>query len=139
MKDWVANLLAISTIIGLVFVVLFVVSLSGGAVMKLFGFQYESVWSIVAYFGIVELLTLPVAWVSKAVPNVLWNFGFLPGQAAMLLYLLLDVGISYGSYRLVDNLMPSVQATNLAIFVLSVACAFVGFKDVLHRYSEETK
>ncbi len=133
MKDRIAQLLSVLICAGLVLAVVTLVALSGGAVMKLFGFQYESVWSIVGYFAVVELLTLIVGWISGAVPRILWYFGKLPEPAAILLYLILDAGISFGAFRLVDRWMPGVSATDTAIFVLAVIAALPGVKDVLHK------
>ncbi len=133
LKNRIAQLLSMLICAGLVLLVVTFVALTGGAVMKLFGFQYESVWTIVAYFAVAELLTLPIDWISGAVPRILWYFGKLPAPAAILLYLILDAGISFAAFRAVDHWMPGVAATDTAIFVLAAITALLGVKDVLRK------
>ena len=62
----------------------------GGAVMRVFGFEYSSVWSVILFFIIATILSLPVSIFAEALPKVLLkNFG-KPRHTAAALYIVLD-------------------------------------------------
>ena len=71
--DHVAVLLGI----GLVLAVLAAVSLVAGGVMKLFGFAYDSVGSLVLYFIFASVLSAAFGQVFSALPKVLYEMGKL--------------------------------------------------------------
>ena len=51
---------AIALLMVLILIVLFLMSVSGGAVMKIFGFEYDSVWSIFKFFLATAVVGIPV-------------------------------------------------------------------------------
>lgn len=73
---WVNNKEKILTLLicGAVFTgALSFIALISGAVMKLFGFQYESVGSVILFFIIATILSFPCNLISTALPKALYT------------------------------------------------------------------
>lgn len=129
-KKTCAALISMLICVALVVAVVAVLALFGGAIMNLFGFQYDSVWSIILFFGIIVSLSFPLEPLVGAIPRVLLAFGKVPKTAAILMYIALDVLLSYVVFHFVDILMPSVAATDISILVLAFLMSLPGIKDV---------
>ncbi len=73
---------------GLLFVgVLSIIALLGGAIMKIFGFEYESIGSIILFFVIATIISYPFSLIAEVLPKVVLSFGKLPKQMAILFYI----------------------------------------------------
>lgn len=123
--DHVAVLLGI----GLVLAVLAAVSLVAGGVMKLFGFAYDSVGSLVLYFIFASVLSAAFGQVFSALPKVLYEMGKLNRADGIILYLVLDTLVTAVGLGVVDRWMPSVAATDKAIVAVSLLFALPGLSD----------
>lgn len=123
--DHVAVLLGI----GLVLAVLAAVSLVAGGVMKLFGFAYDSVGSLVLYFIFASVLSAAFGQVFSALPKVLYEMGKLNRAEGIILYLVLDTLVTAVGLGVVDRWMPSVAATDKAIVAVSLLLALPGLSD----------
>ena len=123
--DHVAALLGI----GLVLAVLAAVSLVAGGVMKLFGFAYDSVGSLVLYFIFASVLSAAFGQVFSALPKVLYEMGKLNRAEGIILYLVLDTLVTAVGLGVVDRWMPSVAATDKAIVAVSLLLALPGLGD----------
>lgn len=114
-------------------VVLSVIALISGSIMKIFGFQYESLGSIILFFIIATVMSFPLNLIAGALPKALLKLGKINRQATFILYLILDtIATSFG-LKVVDYYMPTVSATNISIIIISLLFAFMGkddFKDV---------
>ena len=72
-------------------VMLSAIALLSSAVMRLFGFTYRSVGSIILFFLIATALSFPLCLVAGALPKALYEVGMLTSRkVALLLYLVLD-------------------------------------------------
>ena len=69
-----------SLLLGLLFLaVISAIAVFGGVVMTWFGFTYRSIGSILLFFLMATVLSLPISLFAKALPRVLlFRFGF-PG------------------------------------------------------------
>ena len=123
--DHVAVLLGI----GLVLAVLAAVSLVAGGVMKLFGFTYDSVGSLVLYFIFASVLSAALGQAFSALPKVLYEMGKLNRAEGIILYLVLDTLVTAVGLGVVDRWMPSVSASDRAIIVVSLLLALPGLGD----------
>ena len=123
--DHVAVLLGI----GLVLAVLAAVSLVAGGVMKLFGFTYDSVGSLVLYFIFASVLSAALGQAFSALPKVLYEMGKLNRAEGIILYLVLDTLVTAVGLGVVDRWMPSVSASDRAIIAVSLLLALPGLGD----------
>ena len=113
--------------------ILSIIALISGSIMKIFGFQYKSIGSIILFFIIATIMSFPLNLIAGALPKALLKLGKINRQAAFILYLILDtIATSFG-LKVVDYYMPTVSATNISIIIISILFAFMGkddFKDV---------
>ena len=117
-------------ICGMIFLlILSIIALIGGSIMKIFGFQYESVGSIILFFIITTIMSFPLNLIASAFPKALLKLGKINWRIAFILYLVLDtVATSFG-LKVVDYYMPTVSATNISIIIISLLFAFMGKDD----------
>ena len=101
-------------------VMLSAIALLSSAVMRLFGFTYRSVGSIILFFLIATALSFPLCLVAGALPKALYEVGMLTSRkVALLLYLVLDTLATAFGLGVVDYYMESVAAGELAVLVIS--------------------
>ena len=116
---------------GLLFVgVLSIIALLGGAIMKIFGFEYESIGSIILFFVIATIISYPFSLIAEVLPKVVLSFGKLPKQMSILFYIILDTFATFYGLRVVDYFMQSVSATDISIIIVSLILALFGINDV---------
>lgn len=122
--------ITIFIICGTIFIaVLSIIAVISGAIMKLFGFQYKSVGSIVLFFIIATALSFPLNLIAGGLPKVLYELGRISKKAALILYLTLDtVATSFG-LEIVDYYMQSISATTISVVVISFILALPGKDD----------
>lgn len=107
-----------------------VIALFGGAIMRIFGFEYQSVGSIILFFIIATIVSWPVSLIAGTLPKVLLSFGRLSKQAAILLYIILDTAATSFGLNIVDYFMETVSATDLSVTIVSFLLALPGIKDI---------
>lgn len=54
-------------------IIVLVFAIFGGALMKIFGFTYQSVGSIILFFTVSGMLSFPIELFVKAIPKVLFS------------------------------------------------------------------
>ncbi|MDU2490781.1 MAG: regulatory YrvL family protein [Clostridium celatum] len=107
-----------------------IIALLGGAIMKIFGFEYKSIASIILFFVIATIISYPCSLIADALPKVFLYFGKLSKQMAILLYIVLDTFATFYGLRVVDYFMQSVSATDISIFIVSLILALFGISDI---------
>ena len=116
---------------GLLFVgILSIIALLCGAIMKIFGFEYESIGSIILFFVIATIISYPFSLIAEVLPKVVLSFGKLPKHMAILFYIILDTFATFYGLRVVDYFMQSVSATDISIIIVSLILALFGINDV---------
>lgn len=134
-KWWIDNREKMKTFIicGMIFMgMLSIIALVCGAIMRFFGFQYESVGSIVLFFTIATIISYPLNLVAGALPKALYELKKISKLCALVLYLILDITATSLGLIAVDNCMSSVSATTTSIVIISFLLALPGkddFKD----------
>lgn len=131
-KFWINNKDKIITFIicGTIFIgMLSIIALVSGTIMKLLGFQYESIGSIILFFIIATIMSFPLNMVAGVLPKALYELERLSKPYAFILYLTLDtIATSFG-LKIVDYYMSSVSATTISIVVISFLLALPGSDD----------
>ena len=113
-------------LLGILFLaVMSVIAVLGGAVMKLFGFRYQSVGSIIVFFVIAAIISYPIGLVAQTLPKVLLHLGRLSKNAAVLLYIVLDTIATAFGLSIVDYYMESVSGTDLSFIVVTFLLSFL--------------
>ena len=131
-KFWINNKDKIITFIicGTIFIgMLSIIALVSGTIMKLLGFQYESIGSIILFFIIATIMSFPLNLIAGALPKALYKLERISKTYALILYLALDtIATSFG-LKIVDYYMSSVSATTISIVVISFLLALPGSDD----------
>ena len=107
----------------LITIVLSVLALLSGAVMKLFGFEYKSVGSVILFFIVAA--------------KALLSLNKLSIQEAKLLYVFLDTFATYWGLRITDYFMPSVSVKDISIVVVALIFALLGMSDIEKRSKDD--
>lgn len=117
----------------LFFGVLSIIALLGGAIMKIFGFEYESIGSIILFFVIATIISYPFSLIAEALPKVFLYWGKISKQMSILFYIILDTVATFYGLRVVDYFMQSVSATDISIIIVSLILALFGISDVYKK------
>lgn len=124
-------------IVGIIVSIVSVLAIFGGALMKIFGFTYQSVGSIILFFVVSGILAFPIELFVKAVPKVLFlYFKKLTAFEAKVIFIVLDTSLSMMMLSLVDYYMKSVSATSVSLFVVSLVMAMLSMNDVTENKSD---
>ena len=125
----------------LLFGVLFIIVLSilafiSGAIMKVFGFEYRSVGSIVLFFIIAAITSYPLGLIASAFPKALLSFNKVSTPTAIALYLILDTFATFWGLKITDYCMQTISAKDISIFVVSLIFALLGIGDIKKNPTE---
>ena len=114
----------------LIIVVLAIIAIFSGAIMRLLGFEYESVGGFILYFIIASVVSYPMNLVAGALPKALLNLDRITGEIAVCMYVLLDTIATFYGFYIVDYFMPSVSANTISLIVLALVFALFGISDI---------
>ena len=119
---------------GIVFIVLIavisVIAILGGGIMRLFGFEYTSVKSIIIFFTIVTIVGFPIETLALSFPKALLSLDKITIKLAKILFVILDSLSTILTMSLIDYFMGSVSASDISIFVISFIIALLSMKDL---------
>ena len=122
------------SLVGIIVAIVSVVAIFGGALMKLFGFTYQSMGSIILFFVISGILAFPIELFVKAIPKVLFShFKKINELEAKIMFVVLDTVLSMIMFSLVDYFMKSVSATPISLFVVSLIMSLLCMNDVIEK------
>ena len=119
---------------GIVFIVLIavisVIAILGGGIMRLFGFEYTSVKSIIIFVTIVTIVGFPIETLALSFPKALLSLDKITIKLAKILFVILDTLSTMLTMSLIDYFMGSVSASDISIFVISFIIALLSMKDL---------
>ena len=119
---------------GIVIIVLIavisVIAILGGGIMRLFGFEYTSVKSIIIFFTIVTIVGFPIETLALSFPKALLSLDKITIKLAKILFVILDTLSTMLTMSLIDYFMGSVSASDISIFVISFIIALLSMKDL---------
>lgn len=122
--------IVIFIVCGTIFIVaLSIIALISGAIMRLFGFQYDSVGSIILFFIIATAISFPINLIAGGLPKALVELDKIGKNTAVILYLVLDTIATSIGLMIVDYCMQSVSATKISIIIISLLLALPGKSD----------
>ena len=115
---------------GTIFVaVLSVIALLSGVVIRLFGFRYQSIWSIILFFIIATVVSYPINLIAGGLPKALYKLKRISKNIAIILYLALDTIATCFGLLIVDYCMSTIAASDLSKLVISFILALPGIDD----------
>ena len=114
----------------LIIIVLAIIAIFSGAIMRLLGFEYESVGCFILYFIIASVVSYPINLIAGALPKALLNLDRITREIAVCMYVLLDTIATFYGFYIVDYFMPSVSANTISLIVLALVFALFGISDI---------
>ena len=114
----------------LIIIVLAIIAIFSGAIMRLLGFEYESVGGFILYFIIASVVSYPINLIAGALPKALLNLDRITREIAVCMYVLLDTIATFYGFYIVDYFMPSVSANTISLIVLALVFALFGISDI---------
>ena len=114
----------------LIIIVLAIIAIFSGAIMRLLGFEYESVGGFILYFIIASVVSYPINLIAGALPKALLNLDRITREIAVCMYVLLDTIATFYGFYIVDYFMPSVSANTISLIVLARVFALFGISDI---------
>ena len=112
-----------------------IIAIFSSAIMRLLGFEYESVGGFILYFIIASIVSYPMNLVAGAFPKALLNLDRITREMAVCMYVLLDTITTFFGFYIVDYFMPSVSANTISLIVLALVFALFGISDVKKKES----
>lgn len=129
LKKLLASAVAWGVLILIIAGVIALLSVAGGAVMKIFGFHADSFGSIFLFFLLAGIIGFLGEALAKAFPAVLHEKELVTDVGAKIIFVTLDTIFSMLSFLAADTLLDSVMASDLALAVLSLLLAILSLKD----------
>lgn len=130
-KERLGNVVGLLVIVGIIVAIISLIAIFCGAFMKIFGFTYQSIGSIILFFVVIGILSFPIELFVKAIPKVLFShFKKISAFEAKVIFVVLDTSVSMIMMSAVDYFMKSVSATLASLFVVSVVMALLCMNDV---------
>lgn len=114
----------------LIIIVLAIIAIFSGAIMRLLGFEYESIGGFILYFIIASVVSYPINLIAGALPKALLNLDRITREIAICMYVLLDTIATFYGFYIVDYFMPSVSANTISLIVLALVFALFGISDI---------
>ena len=125
--------IAYGLIVVIIVAIVSMIAYFGGAVMKVFGFEYESPGSIVLFFLFTAIAGFPAETIAKAFPRALLSLEKITVRGAKVLFVILDTAVTAVSMAIVDYFMDSVTATDASILAISLILALLSREDFDER------
>ena len=114
----------------LIIIVLAIIAIFSGAIMRLLGFEYESVGGFILYFIIASVVSYPINLIAGALPKALLNLDRITREIAVCMYVFLDTIATFYGFYIVDYFMPSVSANTISLIVLALVFALFGISGI---------
>ena len=124
-KKLAVSVLGYSIIAGIILIIIAAIAIISGSIMRIFGFEYKSVGSIV----VVMVVGFPLDILSSAFPRALVSSGWSTENQGIVFFVILDTLFSVVSMALADYFMDSVSVSDLAILIISFLFAVTSIKD----------
>ena len=133
-----------SFLVFLVAVILFIGAIAlmcvfGGEVMRVFGFQYSSLRSVIEFFVIGAIISWPVSLAAEAIPKVLcYDKRMIPKWMAVIMYVILATFATALGLFAVDSHTTKVVANQPSIIAVSFLLALFNSYSIIVRRPENT-
>lgn len=120
LKKICAAFLCITAVILVILALVAAFDFLGLIVMKAFGFEYESIGSLIAFFVITEIISVPVDIFIEALPKVLNFLGKLKDRHVLIFRIMLGTICTSLIMGLTDAWLDSVHAPTLSVVMVSL-------------------
>ena len=111
----------------------------GGEVMRVFGFQYSSLRSVIEFFVIGAIISWPISLAAEAIPKVLcYDKKLIKKWQAVIMYVVLATFATALGLFVVDSHTTKVVANQPSIIVVSLLLALFNSYSIIVSRPENT-
>lgn len=138
-KDFINSLLTFLVAVILFIGFIAVMSIFGGEIMRMFGFTYHSVRSVVIFFVVGAIISWPISLTAEAIPKVLcYDKKLIKKWQAVIIYIALATFATAVGLFIVDAHMTDVVANRTSIVVVSLLLALCNCRSIIVSRPENT-
>ena len=135
MNSFLTFLVAVALFIGFIALL----SVFGAEIMRMFGFTYRSVRSVMTFFVVGAIISWPISLAAEAIPKILcFDKKLIPKWQAVIMYILLATFATAVGLFIVDAHMTGVVANRTSIVVVSLLLAMCNCRSIIVRRPENT-
>lgn len=133
-----------SVLVFLIAILLFIGALAvmcvfGGEIMRVFGFRYSSVRSVMCFFVFGAIVSWPISLAAEAIPKVLcYDKKVLHKWQAVIVYVALATFATSVGLFIVDSYTTNVVANGPSIIVVSLLFALCNCYSIIVSRPEDT-
>mgnify|MGYP006066066937 CR=1 FL=1 len=118
------------SILGLIFCLIMIIPIY---IMVILGFTYESLFKLIQFFIIVELISFPFEiFLKNMIKNVI-RYEMINIKICKVLYIIFWITLSFFAMSIVDYFMDSIKSTGVDILVVSIIYSFLALKDITEK------
>lgn len=117
-------------ILGLIFCLIITIPIY---IMVILGFTYESLFKLIQFFIIVELISFPFEIFLKNMIKNMIEYEMISIKICKVLYIIFWITISFFAMSIVDYFMDSIKSTGIDILVVSIICSFIALNDIIEK------
>ena len=129
LKKSLGSIMVYGIVVIILIFIIGVMSIFAGAIMKLFGFQYNSIKDIIIFFMIQAIIGFPFEIFAKAIPKALLSLDKITVRCYKIIFIILDTMSTMFIMSLVDYFMTSVSVSDISIAVISIIIAVLSSID----------
>lgn len=123
---------SVSCLFFILFFILFL-SMISGSIMNIFGFEYDSIFNVVVFFVLVEIIGAPASIFADSFCGVLLELELIGKFGARFANALLSTSVSIFAILIIDYFMDSITASPVATLVISIFWSIIGSFTVSDR------
>lgn len=110
-----------------------------GEIMRVFGFTYRSMSSVMIFFILGAVISWPISLAAEAIPKILcYDKRLIPKWQAVILYVILATFATAVGLFVVDAHMTGVVANRTSIVVVSLLLALCNCRSIIVSRPENT-
>ena len=103
-------------------------------IMRFLGFRYDSLLSVFIFFILAEIIAYPLEKGLKYLTKKIIKYKMTSIKTLKILYIFAYTNITFLVMSVIDYFMPSIYASGLDFFAISLIASFISLKiDILEK------
>lgn len=119
-----AKLKTISICVGVVLAILLIITFFEYIILRLLGFQYESIGALIFFFVLYLFLEMPLSLLANALPKALKSMGIIQSSKGWLVFLL-NAALTFILIEALDNFIVDISITWQGALIFSLFSGLV--------------
>ncbi len=138
-KDFLGSLLVFFLAVFLFVGVVVLSCICGGEIMRIFGFTYQSMHSLLLFFIVGAIISWPISLAAEAIPhNLCFSRRLISKGQAVIMYIVLATLSTAAGLLIVNEHIQGVAANNTSVLVVSLLLALLNCHSIIVSRPENT-